>query len=132
MRAHGSRRRFENDVILKPWDELTDADFEELENCGYYSPDFTKLQTTDDSGFTSLYFMELGLGADELKSKVKRLFESKACGGVFRVKGFIRGDGWYELNATANQFRLAPIGNGQDIIIVIGENLDKSRISEII
>lgn len=133
LRAHGSRRRFENDVFLKPWDELTDADFEELENCGYYSPDFTKLQTTDDSGFTSLYFMELGLGAEELQSKVKRLFESKACGGVFRVKGFVKqNDSWLELNAARDGISLTPIDNGQDIVIVIGENLNKEKITEIL
>lgn len=133
LRSHGSRRRFENDVISKPWDELADADFEELENCGYYPPDFTKLQTTDDSGFTSLYFMELGLGAEELKSKVKRLFESKACGGVFRVKGFVKqNDSWLELNAARDGISLTPIDNGQDIVIVIGENLNKEKITEIL
>ena len=133
LRSHGSRRRFENDVISKPWDELTDADFEELENCGYYSPDFTKLQTTDDSGFTSLYFMELGLGAEELQSKVKLLFESKDCGGVFRVKGFVKqNDSWLELNAARDGISLTPIDNGQDIVIVIGENLNKDKISEIL
>ena len=133
LRSHGSRRRFENDVISKPWDELADADFEELENCGYYPPDFTKLQTTDDSGFTSLYFMELGLGADELKSKVTRLFESKACGGVFRVKGFVKqDDNWLELNAARDGISLTPIDNGQDIVIVIGENLNKEKITEIL
>ena len=133
LRSHGSRRRFENDVFLKPWDELADADFEELESCGYYPPDFTKLQTTDDSGFTSLYFMELGLGADELKSKVKRLFESKDCGGVFRVKGFVKqDDNWLELNAARDGISLTPIDNGQDIVIVIGENLNKEKITEIL
>lgn len=133
LRSHGSRRRFENDVITKPWDEFTDADFEELENCGCYSPDFTKLQTTDDSGFTSLYFMELGLGAEELKSRVKRLFDSKVCGGVFRVKGFVKqNDGWLELNAARDGISLTPIDNGQDIVIVIGEKLNKEKITEIL
>ena len=133
LHSHGSRRRFENDVISKPWDELTDADFEDIENCGYYSPDFTKLQSTDDSGFTSLYFMELGLGADELESKVKRLFDSSDCGRVFRVKGFIKqNDSWLELNAARDGISFTSIDCGQDIVIVIGENLNKEKITEIL
>ena len=91
----------------------------------------TIVDAPDESGFETLYFMNTELKPSDAQRTVGRLFDG-SCGDVFRVKGFIRGDGWYELNATANQFRLAPIGNGQDIIIVIGENLDKSRISEII
>ena len=37
-------------------------------------------------------------------------------------------DGWFELNATAAQRQLNPIANGQQIIIVIGEGLNKEKI----
>ena len=77
--------------------------------------------------------MELGLGAEELKSRVKRLFDSKVCGGVFRVKGFVKqNDGWLELNAARDGISLTPIDNGQDIVIVIGEKLNKEKITEIL
>lgn len=133
LKNRGSRRRFTDDVTAKNWDELTDEDFEKIENCGYYSPDFTKTQTTDDSGFKSLYFMELKISADELSEKVKRLFGSPECGNIFRVKGFVKENGkWLEFNATRDNISLLPIENGQDIVIVIGENPDKDRITEII
>ena len=36
--------------------------------------------------------------------------------------------GWLELNATAAGQTLAPIPQGQDVLIVIGEGLDRARI----
>ena len=133
LKNRGSRRRFTDDVTAKNWDELTDEDFEKIENCGYCSPDFTKTQTTDDSGFKSLYFMELGISADELAVRVKRLLDSPGCGDILRVKGFVKEDGeWLELNATRDNISLSPIENGQDIVIVIGENPDKDKIDGMI
>ena len=133
LKDHGSKRRFEDDVTAKDWDSLTDADFEAIENCGYYSPDFTKLQTTDDSGFTSLCFMELDITPCELTDRVKRLFDNADCGDIFRAKGFVKDSGnWLELNAVRDNISLTPIENGQEIVIVIGENLNKDKINEII
>ena len=55
-----------------------------------------------------------------------------ACGHVLRVKGFAPDPqgttGWLELNATAAGQTLAPIPQGQDVLIVIGEGLDRARI----
>ena len=47
-----------------------------------------------------------------------------------RVKGFAPAPagGWLELNATAAGCTLAPIPQGQEVVIVIGEALDKAAI----
>ena len=134
LQNFGSRRRFdEKSVTAKDWDKLTDSDYEEIENCGYFSPDFTKLETTDDSGFKSLYFMELSLSPEQLEQRVKALFETDGAGGIFRVKGFVSDSGkWLELNAVRGSITLSPIDNGQSIVIVIGENLNKDKITEIL
>ena len=51
---------------------------------------------------------------------------------MLRVKGFAPDPGgqtgWLELNATAAGKTLAPIPQGQDVLIVIGEGLDRTRI----
>ena len=53
------------------------------------------------------------------------------CGNVLRVKGFVEEDGrWYELNAAAAGLTAAPIPQGQQVLIVIGEGLDKARLEE--
>lgn len=38
--------------------------------------------------------------------------------------------GWLELNATRKEFSLKPIAVGQEVVIVIGENMEKERIRE--
>ena len=51
---------------------------------------------------------------------------------LLRVKGFAPDPqgttGWLELNATAAGRTLEPIPQGQDVLIVIGEGLDKAAI----
>ena len=63
------------------------------------------------------------------------------CGNVFRIKGFVKADSgkakahsvsaemeWLELNATRREFSLKPVSVGQEVVIVIGENMNKERI----
>ena len=47
-----------------------------------------------------------------------------------RIKGFIKNDdGTYvEINATREKSVFVPIADGQEIIIVIGEHLNKERL----
>ena len=48
---------------------------------------------------------------------------------VFRIKGFIcENDQWFEMNATRQSMSLTPISIGQDVMIVIGEHLNKEEI----
>jgi len=52
---------------------------------------------------------------------------------VLRVKGFVQdAAGWVELNATADGLTAAPIPAGQEVLIVIGEGLDKERIEAVL
>ena len=37
---------------------------------------------------------------------------------------------WVELNATKDQIRFAPIGAGQDVVIVIGQDLVEENIDK--
>ena len=45
---------------------------------------------------------------------------------------FVDSDDWLELNAVRGSITLSPIDNGQNIVIVIGENLNKDKITEIL
>ena len=53
---------------------------------------------------------------------------------MLRVKGFAPDPqgttGWLELNATAVGRTLEPIPQGQDVLIVIGEGLNKAAIEQ--
>lgn len=125
-------KSLENRVIAKDWDDFTDSDFERVMNCGYESQSFVKRGTTDDSGFSSQYFLNRSFTAEEFAEKAAEAFANKDCGDVFRVKGFARdGDGWLECNATRSRTDIRPIDCGQDIVIVIGEKLNSNIISAI-
>ena len=75
-------------------------------------------------------FLELHLTPQQLQAAAQRLFAAPECGRVLRVKGFAPAPagGWLELNATAAGCTLAPIPQGQEVVIVIGEALDKAAI----
>ena len=83
-----------------------------------------------DGEFASLYFMNTGLGSEDVKKAAENIFADKKCGKVFRIKGFLMDDDdkWMELNATHQEMRLEPITEGQKVVIVIGENLNEQRI----
>ena len=118
-------------IFTKSWDDLTDADFEKLTNCSYASRSYIKKITTDDSGYKTVYFLELPLSKDNLESKISTLMTDSTFGDVLRAKGFFKEqDSWYQFNATRNEFELTEMPVGQEVFIVIGENLSEAKIKE--
>ena len=67
-----------------------------------------------------------------LRTVTEALMADTACGNIFRIKGFLLTDDgrWLELNATHEQITIRPITNGQEVIIVIGENLVEETIKK--
>ena len=116
-------------IITVPWDKLTDSDFEHIKSSGYRQSDMTKPDLSHGA-FSTLYFMNTGLNAKNAAALAEKLIGDLSFGNIHRVKGFVRDGGWHELNATAAKLTIKPIENGQDIIIVIGEKLNKERINE--
>ena len=120
-----------DNVIKKNWSDFTDEDFEKIESCGYELFDYTK-NALPSNAYSSLYFMNNDINPLEIREISHKLFSGKEYGSIFRIKGFLKQDeNWLELNATEKQFELSPKDNGQDIIIVIGENLNEEKIKEV-
>ena len=115
-----SRKFGPKEIIAKDWADLTGDDMARIAKCGYRQASCEKL-----------HFDELGLPRAQLEKNIPSLFTDPACGNVLRVKGFVEDDGqWYELNAAAAGLTAAPIPQGQQVLIVIGEGLDKARLEE--
>ena len=113
-----SRKFGPEEILAKDWADLTTDEA----SC-------EKLHFEEHDAFASAYFLELGLSRARLERNIPSLFGDAACGRVLRVKGFVEDGGqWYELNATAAGLTAAPIPQGQDVLIVIGEGLDKAAI----
>ncbi len=122
-------RRFENEILAKPWDALTDEDFSAIGAAGYRPEAHVKLPVADNNSFNSVYCFNVKLTPEELKEKVTALMSDDSLGKVFRVKGFVRdGDAWAELNATKQDITVKKVDAGQEIVIVIGEGLDTAGI----
>ena len=124
-----SRRFAPHEILTRDWAALTDADLAQIAACGMRQASCEKLHFDEHKAFGSLCFLEQHLTVEQLQQAAARLFGDPACGQVLRVKGFApTRDGWLELNATAAGQTLAPIPQGQDVLIVIGEGLDRARI----
>ena len=125
-------RRVGKEVLRKSTLDLTDQDLEQLGQCGYQIESYRKLDTDEKRVFESAYFMNVKMSEDRLRKTVENLMKDPACGEIFRVKGFLqKEDGtWIQLNATHNGITMNRIEKGQEVIIVIGENLQQAKIAE--
>lgn len=132
MKKVGCRRSLFGHIIASDWEQFTEEDYQRLMNCGYEPASYRK--TDAAAAFDSLFFMNLELTAEEQKERTARLFEEPGCGHILRVKGFVKAeDGrWLELNATRREQTLAVSPDGQEVLIVIGEQLSKETIGRIL
>lgn len=116
-------------VMACDWKNLTREDFTALSACGWVQADHRRLWTDHAPDFDVISVLHAGLSKERVREGVHRLFEDGSFGNILRVKGFLEDeDGWMELNATAHDLRLSPVTEGQDVVIVIGEHLEKKQI----
>lgn len=124
-----SRKFGPEEIIARDWADLTGDDMARIAKCGYRQASCEKLHFDEHRAFGSAYFLELGLSCQQLEQNIPALFTDPACGHVLRAKGFVQDEnGWVELNATADGLTANAIPKGQEVLIVIGEGLEKERI----
>ena len=132
---HTDRIITESDSVLKkPWASYTDKDFQTIVHAGYQLRDHVKMPLTGNNAYQSLFFMDVdSLTPESLAAKAGQLFKDNSCGHVIRLKGYLSAekntdDPWIEINATRDKTEIRPARDGQAVIIVIGEHLDKEKI----
>lgn len=122
-------RRFQDEVLCKDWDTLTDRDFDMLLGCGYRTEAYEKQYFDEKQGFDTLYFMNMEIPGERLAGAAEKILNDSGCGQVSRIKGFVKeGDGWLEVNATHGEITVQPVSAGQAVIIVIGEGMNREQI----
>ena len=125
MKKIRAEREPELYTVAKPFSELTAEDLEAIASSGCREASYVKL-CGDSAVYDSVYFLGLDPSPERLKAIASAIMSDPACGHVFRIKGFTKsGSGWVEFNATKNEMNIAPIENGQSVVIVIGEGLCK-------
>lgn len=121
----------ENEIICKDWNNFCGEDFEKILNSNYKLENYVKTLNENNSRYNSLYYMNLEMSCENLKTKIPQIFNDVSCGEIFRIKGFLKNDDkWIEINATKKEINFKEIVNGQNIIIVIGENLNDDVIKQ--
>lgn len=99
--------------------------------CGLRQASCEKLHFEEHEAFSSAYFLELGCPCPGWNGTSPGLVHRPGLRRVLRVKGFVEENGqWVELNATADGLTASPLAQGQQVLIVIGEGLDKAAIEQ--
>ncbi len=132
LRRFGCERQIEaEEVLAADWTELTKDDYERIRNSGYRQADYRKIPI-EEEGFQSLCFLNQAIAEPEIETLCAQLFEDPDCGTVFRIKGFFRREdgSWLELNSDRSGRTVREIPRGQEVFIVIGENLSQEKIQE--
>ena len=108
---------------------VTPQDLAAVAACGSKQASYEKMHFDQHDVFSSLYFIDRHLPLPRLKEVVNELFANASCGRIMRIKGFTSdGNGWLELNASRDAMTLKPIAKAQEVIIVIGEQLNRAAI----
>ena len=130
----GAARKLKpDDLMLYDRKKNVEESFVRLETSGYKMTDFVKRYSMDDIGFDSVYLMDMNYNKKSLDSISKILFSDKKIGNVIRVKGFFEepAGSWKEYNVTRSSSSVKDVTQGQRIVIIIGEDLDKKSIEDI-
>ncbi len=126
-------RELDLDLRMIDYNKMDTNKWAELSRCGYHSYPYMKRGINLSSNYQSYFFMNLNLTLEKVKALIETLFTSSHEGTLYRIKGFVLEDNkWYEYNATKQECLIQPILVGQDLMIIIGENLKQEEIEKII
>ena len=129
MEMFNCNRVFKDEVITLPWSEYTNKEYEMIERAEYKRVDHIKLRVLYENQYKNLFFMNLMITPEKLEEAAHQIFLDPLCGNVIRIKGFIPFEGHYkEINATKNEFSYQESDIGQNVVIMIGENLNEEAI----
>ena len=152
------RRIRESEILAKNWDDLTASDWQRVLRSEYRGADHIKLPVDRENRFSSVFYMkeQLRMTETELRALAEELLSGgsrktpgdpdlsgfpaqpqapaadgiPACGRVLRVKGTVLSpEGvWLEVNAAGPDVSIRKAETGQDILIIVGEDLEKEAL----
>lgn len=106
-----------------------DLNFDELINSGFKQYSHVKLQVINDNEYDSFYLLDKDIDIKKINDVKTILFNNNEYGHILRLKGFIKNNNeWIRINITNNEEEISPILNGENVLIIIGENLNTKKI----
>jgi len=107
--------------------------FNNILNSGHKSYSHIKIPINNDNKYDSIYFLDKPFNKDIILKIKDELFKDSSYGNIARIKGFIKeNDIWYRINITKNESDFSQISNGQNVLIIIGENLNNDLINNFV
>lgn len=136
MADHGCEGGILGEICTKAWAELTDRDYEELADSGYFRIVHDRELFDHQEAFSSEVFIGHFTDQTDLRRRIDALFASSDCGRVYRLKGYVYNDKErYEVNCTsgAKNIRLTAyrINKEEDLLVAIGQKLKLKEIKAI-
>ncbi|MDO5477369.1 MAG: GTP-binding protein [Eubacteriales bacterium] len=132
-RFHCDRRLTEEDLFAKDWENLTGRDFAEILSGGMVPASHVKIPVDRENGYGTLFYYGTHMNEADLRRKVRETLTDPACGNVLRVKGFVRTgeNNRLQVNATKREMEIEPTVFANEVLIVTGEDLDRTKIDAI-
>jgi G3E family GTPase len=133
-----SRRLTIEDTVSYDFFNYTDADFKRIMEAGYVSADFGKRRVLVKNLYKTIFFYNAIIKKDDIKTFIDEIFDTEKDEEVYRIKGFVpeKDDeekiSWIEINATREIKNIKYNDQGQEVILIIGENPDEVRIQSIV
>ena len=125
------RRVINRNDIISSSEKFEDCNFEKIAEAGYKVVDYEK-KFIELKDYSSMFIMNSLLSKEDLQKSAKNIFnDCKKFGKVIRIKGFINDKNkFYFINMTKNKCNVDNIDKGQNVIIIIGEELNEDKIRE--
>ena len=125
------KRQLSEADIVQSSKRFEQCNFEKISKIGYINMDYEK-KFVELKDYSSIFIINSLITKEDLEKNARIIFDdNKKFGKVLRIKGFIKEDNkYYFINMTKNELELRSIEKGQDVIIIIGEELNENNIKE--
>lgn len=122
----------DNQILLKNINNLDDYDFDIILNNKYLLQDIKISSINVNDNYQTIYLLNISIKLDELLKIIDKLINTNKYGNIIRIKGFIKHKNQYvEINKTKQQTNIENKEYGQQLLIIIGQNLHTNEINSL-
>ena len=122
----------DNQILLKNINNLDDDDFDIILNNKYLLQDIKISSINVNDNYQTIYLLNIPIKLDELLKITDKLINTNKYGNIIRIKGFIKHNNQYvEINKTKQQTNIENKQYGQQLLIIIGQNLHTNEINSL-
>lgn len=129
----GNRRFGPRDVCAKPWDDLTEEDFEAFSACGCRREAHPRRGGSHEEVYGTAMVAARCRDEADLAARLDALMDEARCGLVIRAKGYARAaDGTlYAVNCTRESRAIERSDARRGVLVVVGQRLDEDGIRRV-